>query len=158
LKQRPDESDADFDARVARRRRLVIRSVRKLRKTLDYRDQEQSGRRTLAARTRLAEIAALGNPERCQCCGGSFVPNPSNPDGRCVDHDHESGAVRQILCPRCNMERGWIESALRSGLLERHLAVIQQHAPPMPPETRAGTRRKVRPPHPTLFDLDRDKS
>jgi hypothetical protein len=45
----------------------------------------------------------------CALCGQ--VPPPSK-DGKevlFVDHDHETGQVRALLCRRCNLAVGWVE-------------------------------------------------
>lgn len=120
-------------------------------------DPEFSGRKRKAQsdrkqRLRKAELEACGNPSACQHCSGPFTPDRVHRDGRHVDHDHESGAVRQILCGTCNTQRGHVEAALRAGLLQRHIAVIQEHAAPVQPRKRAGTRRRIRSLQPELFD------
>lgn len=56
----------------------------------------------------------------CAICGGS------NPDGRrlAVDHDHETGEIRGLLCYRCNRYIvGIIECELGQNAL-RYLGVI----------------------------------
>lgn len=42
----------------------------------------------------------------CACCG--CTPNPKK--GLCVDHDHVTGAIRKLLCDRCNIAIGYLES------------------------------------------------
>ena len=44
---------------------------------------------------------------KCQICG------KSEPNRRCerlsVDHDHQTGQVRGLLCSSCNTKLGWFE-------------------------------------------------
>ena len=41
---------------------------------------------------------------KCAICGSSLVETR-----RCIDHNHETGKVRGILCHRCNIGLGYIE-------------------------------------------------
>lgn len=43
------------------------------------------------------------------------------PTKACVDHDHETGVVRGLLCPRCNLAEGFLRQILDTGL-DRWLA------------------------------------
>jgi len=43
----------------------------------------------------------------------------------CVDHDHETGKVRQLLCRRCNMVLGQVYDNI--SLLEKHIKYLQKH-------------------------------
>ena len=43
------------------------------------------------------------NTQNCDICGVQLVENKfSVPNRRCLDHDHETGAVRYICCQSCN--------------------------------------------------------
>lgn len=42
---------------------------------------------------------------KCAVCSGSF--GPGNP--ACLDHNHDSGAVRGLLCRYCNIGIGFVE-------------------------------------------------
>jgi hypothetical protein len=43
----------------------------------------------------------------------------------CVDHDHKTGKVRQLLCQRCNSTLGRIEN--NPGLLQKMIDYLQEH-------------------------------
>ncbi len=43
---------------------------------------------------------------KCAICKYSWEENTEN---MCVDHDHETGKVRGLLCRSCNLKLGWFE-------------------------------------------------
>ena len=45
--------------------------------------------------------------DKCAICGGD--PPVSNKRRLSVDHCHETGRVRGLLCTRCNCMLGWFE-------------------------------------------------
>jgi Recombination endonuclease VII len=53
----------------------------------------------------IAELLALQNG-LCAVCGVTLAPWPSLATH--VDHCHDTGAVRGLLCRSCNMKEGWV--------------------------------------------------
>jgi len=45
----------------------------------------------------------------------------------CVDHDHKTGKVRQLLCRNCNMVLGQVGD--NTNLLEEMIKYLQKHSP-----------------------------
>ena len=45
------------------------------------------------------------NNHRCDVCKIEF----KNSTDRCLDHDHETGDFRQVLCRDCNIQDRWID-------------------------------------------------
>ena len=46
--------------------------------------------------------------------------------GLAVDHDHETGAIRQLLCPNCNVGLGSFRDNI--GLLAKAIKYLETHA------------------------------
>lgn len=57
--------------------------------------------RMLRAQNGVCAICSL--PERSKSRNGTIQP-------LAIDHDHETGQVRGLLCARCNAVLGWIET------------------------------------------------
>lgn len=76
-----------------------------------YKNEDGKKRKTINAWKRMGLVAddyeALydlrKNAEKCWVCEKAFQPD----DKRCLDHDHETGKFRQILCYSCNVRDNW---------------------------------------------------
>ena len=47
---------------------------------------------------------------KCAICGELFV----SPSDAHVDHDHETGQIRGLLCKKCNLGLGWFNDNIES--------------------------------------------
>ena len=65
----------------------------------------------------------LAQGSKCACCG------TDKPGGKhnqwCVDHDHVTGSVRELLCKDCNIVLGLVEDSPEH--LQRLIAYIIKH-------------------------------
>lgn len=55
---------------------------------------------------------------KCEACGDSLSGKKS-----CIDHCHETGHVRGILCNRCNTAEGFINDRVRLEAIQEYLEV-----------------------------------
>ncbi len=66
---------------------------------------------------------------KCACCGISEAELQIKYDSFharfCVDHDHQTNKVRQLLCHKCNTLIGYLEK--RKDILGKALAYIDKH-------------------------------
>jgi hypothetical protein len=46
------------------------------------------------------------NTTHCEECNIELVNDNKGANRKCTDHDHETGAFRNIICHKCNMRRG----------------------------------------------------
>lgn len=64
---------------------------------------------------------AIAQDKKCAIC-----PTPLGPKNKTqVDHDHATGNVRALLCPRCNMVLGLVGDS--SEWLERFILYLRRH-------------------------------
>lgn len=68
--------------------------------------QRARGKGITAAGVR--EILAA-NDGTCDVCGTHISPRRDGSDGRHIDHRHDNGAVRGVLCARCNRAAGVLD-------------------------------------------------
>jgi hypothetical protein len=54
----------------------------------------------------------LRSEGRCEICSCALIGAPRTPNDLCVDHDHEEGHARGILCRLCNMALGGLKDDL----------------------------------------------
>jgi hypothetical protein len=63
----------------------------------------------------------------CAICG-----NGSQQRALAVDHDHETGAIRGLLCDRCNPMLGYARD--NTGVLQAAIEYLKQYQVPIPPQ------------------------
>lgn len=71
-----------------------------------------------------AKFAAmlLAQGGRCGCCNAQFNMEGKASERPCVDHNHASNEVRDLLCGRCNLAAGNVQdSSVRAEQLAAYL-------------------------------------
>jgi hypothetical protein len=59
---------------------------------------------------------------KCACCNINFVMEGIKADRPCVDHNHNTKEVRDLLCGRCNLAAGNVkDSSLKAEQLAAYL-------------------------------------
>jgi hypothetical protein len=61
---------------------------------------------------------------KCAVCGDKFEPDGKMKDP-CVDHNHDTGAVRELICRQCNLTIGRAEDNITR--LEKAIAYLRRH-------------------------------
>lgn len=100
----PYKHKADYDAWLKRNRKKRKRQQRRAALRRKYGITVEEYRRLLRSQ---------GN--RCAICGR----RPHRKQAFAVDHDHDTAAVRGLLCTRCNLQLGVVETFLERA--ERYL-------------------------------------
>lgn len=64
----------------------------------------------------------LAQGGKCACCNQQFAVEGKKTDRPCVDHNHQTGEVRALLCGRCNLAAGNVlDSSVRAEQLAAYL-------------------------------------
>ena len=50
------------------------------------------------------------NTTHCEECNVELVGGNLGRNRKCIDHDHSTGLFRNIICHRCNFERGIVDN------------------------------------------------
>ena len=59
---------------------------------------------------------------KCACCGIEFKMNGKSSERACVDHNHKTQQIRDLLCGRCNLAAGNVlDSSYKASQLARYL-------------------------------------
>ena len=69
---------------------------------------------------------------KCPVCSRKFNSTPGSKP--CVDHDHQQGQVRQVICQKCNSVIGLCDESIK--ILQRVIRYLTRH------ETKTTNRKK----------------
>lgn len=66
-------------------------------------------------------------------CAACSSPNSGSRKGWCVDHDHQTGLIRSVLCAPCNIALGMVNDSIqRLNLLIKYLELHGKGATTIP--------------------------
>ena len=63
--------------------------------------------------------------EQLSCCGCCGSPDPRRKAGFVIDHDHNTGKIRGLLCHNCNIGIGQLGDSLDG--LNKAVAYLRRH-------------------------------
>lgn len=110
-------------ARKKARREADVAASRAAEK--QYRDSNKDRIRELA-RKRTYGVSAEQYAEMVQRCGGKCsICKSATTSALCIDHDHKTGAVRDLLCGNCNRALGKFQDDPR--LLRAAAEYLEKH-------------------------------
>lgn len=66
----------------------------------------------------------LAQGGKCACCGVQFNYESKRADRPCVDHNHKTGEVRDLLCHTCNLTAGALKD--NSELAEKMVSYLKK--------------------------------
>ena len=97
-KDNPEKFREHSRKSMAKRRKEQPEAVKqaKIRSTYNITDEEHSALKKRA-------------DGKCELCG--ITLSDDGPTREVIDHDHETGAVRGLLCNNCNMGLGYVEDS-----------------------------------------------
>lgn len=99
------------------------------RKRSTANEKTASRRQRLKAKYGLTEAAVeamrVAQNNRCSICVGEFSAKPRGKLCVCIDHDHDTGAVRALLCVACNGALGQFSDS--PDIIRRALQYLEKH-------------------------------
>lgn len=66
------------------------------------------------------------------CCASCRAPDAGHKNGWQVDHNHQTGKTRGILCCACNIAVGFVEDPARVAILRTYLETYDATTPRVP--------------------------
>ncbi len=71
------------------------------------------------------ELTALREATHCALCGGAFAGVRHQPLAPAIDHNHKTGAIRNVIHRKCNVAIGMFNEDV--GLMEKAIAYLKKH-------------------------------